>query len=131
MITGQVRLGRAAGLALLLIGVVVGGWSLAIARTAPANSLAGGSLAAELAGMLAGWSLVGAGLVAWVRRPTSHFGPLLLASGLVWFLAGWDNPGVGVTLAFTTGLVLHAACPPLVGHAALVYPDGRLQSRLE
>jgi signal transduction histidine kinase len=49
----------------------------------------------------------------------------------VWFLAGWDNPGVGVTLAFTAGLVLHAACPPLVGHAALVYPDGRLRSRLE
>jgi signal transduction histidine kinase len=131
MIAGQVRLGRAAGLALLLIGVVVGGWSLAIARTAPAYSLAGGSLAAELVGMLAGWSLVGAGLAAWTRRPTSRFGPLLVASGLVWFLAGWDNPGVGVTLAFATGLVLHAACPPLVGHAALVYPDGRLQSHLE
>jgi signal transduction histidine kinase len=131
MITGQVRLGRAARLALLLIGVVLGGWSLAVARAAPAYSLAGGSLAAELAGMLAGWGLVGAGLAAWARRPSSRFGPLLLASGLVWFLAGWDNPGVGVTLAFTTGLILHAACPPLVGHAALVYPDGRLQSHLE
>jgi signal transduction histidine kinase len=131
MIAGQVRLGRAARLALLLIGVVLGGWSLAVARTAPAYSLAGGSLAATLAGLVAGWSLVGAGLAAWARRPFSRFGPLLLASGLVWFLAGWDNPGVGVTMAFTAGLVLHAACPPLVGHAGLVYPDGRLQSRLE
>ena len=131
MIAGQVRFGRAARLALLLIGVVVGGWSLAVARTAPAYSFAGGSLAAELVGMLAGWSLVGAGLAAWARRPASRFGPLLLASGLVWFLAGWDNPGVGVPLAFAAGLVLHAACPALVGHAALVYPDGRLQSRLE
>jgi signal transduction histidine kinase len=131
MIAGQVRLGRAARLALLLIGVVLGGWSLAVARTAPAYSLAGGSLAAALAGLVAGWSLVGAGLAAWARRPASRFGPLLVASGLVWFLAGWDNPGIGVPMAFTTGLVLHAACPPLVGHAALVYPDGRLQSRLE
>ena len=131
MIAGQVRLGRAPRLVLLLIGVVLGGWSLAVARAAPAYSLAGGSLTAALAGLVAGWSLVGAGLAAWARRPASRFGPLLLASGLVWFLAGWDNPGVGVTLAFATGLVLHAACPPLVGHAALVYPDGRLRSRLE
>jgi signal transduction histidine kinase len=130
MIAGQLRLGRAARLALLLIGVVLGGWSLAVARTAPAYSLAGGSLAAESAGMLAGWSLVGAGLAAWARRPSSRFGPLVVASGLVWFLAVWDNPGIGVTMAFTAGLVLHAACPPLVGHAVLVYPDGRL-SRLE
>jgi len=36
-----------------------------------------------------------------------------------------------VALAFTAGLVLHAACPPLVGHAALAYPGGRLRSRLE
>ena len=49
----------------------------------------------------------------------------------MWFLAGWDNPGVGVPMAFTAGLVLHAACPALVGHAALVYPGGRLRSRLE
>ena len=48
MIAGQVRFGRAARLALLLIGVVVGGWSLAVARTAPAYSFAGGSLAADL-----------------------------------------------------------------------------------
>ena len=77
MIAGQVRFGRAARLALLLVGVVLGGWSLAIARTAPAYSLAGGSLAAALAGLVAGWSLVGAGLAAWARRPSSRFGPLL------------------------------------------------------
>jgi hypothetical protein len=53
------------------------------------------------------------------------------ASGLAWFLAEWNNPCAGVALAFTAGLVLHAACPPLVGHAALAYPGGRLRSRLE
>ncbi len=113
------------------IGVTLGGLWLAVSHGDPAYSLAGGSLAAELAGLLAGWSLIGAGLAAWARRPTSRFGPLVVAAGLVWFLAGWNNPGIGVALAFTAGLLSHAACPALVGHAALVYPDGGLRSRME
>jgi signal transduction histidine kinase len=131
MIAGQVRLGRAGRLAMISVGVVLGGLWLAVSHGEPAYSLAGGSLAAEVAGMLAGWSLVGAGLAAWARRPTSHFGPLVAAAGLVWFLAGWNNPGIGVALAFTAGLLFQGACPALVGHAALVYPDGRLRSRVE
>jgi signal transduction histidine kinase len=131
MIAGQLRLGRAGRLALIPIGVTLGGLWLAVSHGEPAYSLAGGSLAAELAGLLAGWSLIGAGLAAWARRPTSRFGPLVVAAGLVWFLAGGNNPDIGVALAFTAGLVFHAACPALVGHAALVYPDGRLRSRLE
>jgi signal transduction histidine kinase len=131
MTAAEVRLGRAARLALVLAAVALGGVWLAIDRTAPAYSLAGGSRGAAVVGLLAGWSLVGAGLGAWVRRPTSRFGPLLMAAGLAWFLAGWNNPGIGVALAFTTGLVLQAACPPLVGHAALVYPGGRLRSHRE
>ena len=105
--------------------------SLAIARGEPAYSLAGNAPAAWAAGLLAGWSLIAAGLGAWARRPGSRFGPLVVAAGLAWFLAEWNNPGAGVALAFTAGLVLHAACPPLIGHAALVYPGGRLRSRLE
>jgi signal transduction histidine kinase len=131
MTAAEFRLGRAARLALVLAAVALGGLWLAIDRTEPAYSLAGGSLAAELAGLVAGWSLVGAGLGAWARRPTSRFGPLLVAAGLAWFLAGWNNPGIGVALAFTAGLVLHATCPPLVGHAALLYPGGQLRSHRE
>ena len=129
MIAGQLRFGRAARLA-LLVGVVLGGWSLAVARTAPACSLAGGSLAAALAGLVAGWSLVGAGLAAWARRPFRRFGPLLVAAGLVWFLAGWDNPGIGVPMAFTAGLVLHAmpssgwSCGLGVSRRAAAVPSG-------
>jgi signal transduction histidine kinase len=131
MIAGQVRLGHAGRLAMISVGVVLGGLWLAVSHGEPAYSLAGGSLAAAVAGMLAGWSLVGAGLAAWARRPTSHFGPLVVAAGLVWFLGGWNNPGIGVALAFTVGLLFQGACPALVGHAALVYPDGRLRSRVE
>src|SRR5215218_2551674 len=131
MIAGDITLGRAGRFALLAAGLGLGLLSLAIARGEPAYSLGGGSLTAEVAGLLAGWSLIAAGLGVWARRPGSRFGPLVVAAGLAWFLAEWNNPGAGVALAFTAGLVLQAACPPLVGHAALAYPDGRLRSRLE
>jgi signal transduction histidine kinase len=130
MIAGKVRLGRAVRLALVAAGLALGLLSLAIARGEPAYSLAGNAPAAG-AGLLAGWSLIAAGLGAWARRPGSRFGPLAVAAGLAWFLAEWNNPGAGIALAFTAGLVLHAACPPLIGHAALVYPGGRVRSRLE
>jgi signal transduction histidine kinase len=131
MIAGDIPLGRAVRLALLAAAFGLGLLSLAIARGEPAYSLGGGSLTAEVAGLLAGWSLTAAGLGAWARRPTSRLGPLVAAAGLAWFLAEWNNPGAGVALAFTAGLVLQAACPPLLGHAALAYPGGRLRSRLE
>ena len=131
MIAGDIPLGRAVRLALLAAALGLGLLSLAIARGEPAFSLAGGSPAAGVAGLVAGWSLLAAGLGAWARRPTSRFGALVAAAGLAWFLAEWNNPGAGVAPAFTAGLVLHAACPPLVGHAALAYPGGRLRSRLE
>jgi signal transduction histidine kinase len=131
MITGDLPLGRAGRVALLAAGLALGLLSLAITRGEPAYSLVGDAPAAAAAGLLAGWSLIAAGLGAWARRPGSRFGPLAVAAGLAWFLAEWDNPGVGVAVAFTAGLVLQAACPPLIGHAALVYPGGRLRSRLE
>jgi signal transduction histidine kinase len=131
MIAGDLPLGRAGRLALLAAGLALTLVSVAVTRGEPAYSLAGIAPAAWAAGLLAGWSLIAAGLGAWARRPGSRFGPLAVAAGLAWFLAEWDNPGVGVAVAFTAGLVLQAACPPLIGHAALVYPGGRLRSRLE
>jgi signal transduction histidine kinase len=128
---GDVPLGRAARLAFLPAGLALGAVSLAVARGEPAYALGGGSLGAGVAGLLAGWSLLAVGLGAWARRPTSRFGALVAAAGVAWFLAEWNNPGIGVAVAFTVGLVLQAACPPLVGHAALAYPGGRLRSRLE
>ena len=131
MIAGEIRLGRAIRFALLAAGLALGLVSLAITRGEPAYSLAGTAPAASAAGLLAGWSLIAAGLGAWARRPGSRFGPLVAAAGVTWFLAEWDNPGAGAAVAFTAGLVLQAACPPLIGHAALVYPGGRLRSPLE
>ena len=58
-------------------------------------------------------------------------GPLLAAAGFAWFLLEWNNPAVDSPLAFTVGLALYASCPPLLGHAALAYPGGRVGARLD
>jgi signal transduction histidine kinase len=113
------------------VGALVGIYSLAVARDEPAHSYAGASAAGAVALVGAGWALIACGLAFWVRRPGSRFGPLLAAAGFAWFLPEWSNPGVGSPPVFTVGLALYAACPPLVAHAVLAFPGGRLASRIE
>jgi len=113
----------------LALGLGVG--SVLIARSEPEGSLAGASVAAQLALVGAGWGLLGCGLVAWIRRPASCFGMLLALAGCAWLVVEFNNPGVGSAVVFTVGLVAYAACPPLVAHTALGYPGGRLGGRLE
>ena len=109
-------------------GLALGAFSLAIARDEPAFSYAGASLEGAAALLGAGWALLACGLVFWGRRPANAVGPLLAAAGCAWFFAEWDSPGVGSAAVFTIGLVLSAACPPLVAWAMLAYPGGRLAS---
>jgi signal transduction histidine kinase len=105
--------------------------SLAFARDDPAWSLGGQSTLGGMAELIAGWSLVAAGLLFWRRHRPNRFGPLLVAAGFAWFVPEWSNPGIGSALGFTVGLAGLVACAPFVGHAALVYPTGRLPSRLD
>ena len=113
------------------LGLAVGAFSLDVARDDPSRWFAGTSTVAGMAFLGAGWALIGSGLVFWLRRPASRFGPLLAAAGFAWFLPDWTNPGIGSSLVFTVGLCLYAACPALAGHAVLAYPTGRLASSLE
>jgi signal transduction histidine kinase len=113
------------------LAVVAGLFSLDVARDDPGFWFAGTSGTAGAAFLVAGWALVACGLAFWGRRPASCVGPLLAAAGFAWFLLEWNNPGIGSSLAFTVGLCLYAACPPLVAHAALAYPSGRLSSHVE
>jgi signal transduction histidine kinase len=117
---------RAVWLAFWPIGLAVGLGSLAIARSSPGFGFAGSSLWTAAAALAAGWALIAVGLIAWARRPASRFGLLLAAGGIGWFLQEWNNPGIGSELAFAIGLVLYAVGAPLVAHAALAYPSGRL-----
>jgi signal transduction histidine kinase len=122
---------RATVFGIAALGLAVGAFSLVVARDDPTYWFAGTSTFAGVAFLAAGWALIACGLAFWLRRPASRFGPLLAAAGFAWFLLEWNNPGIGSALAFTVGLCLHAACPPLVGHAVLAYPGGRLGSRTE
>ena len=120
--------GRYGRLALLLLAVVFGLVTLSRARRDPVVSFAGGSTLGAIAELAAGWGMIVAGLVFWERHRGNRCGPLFVAAGLAWFLPEWTNQGVGSAVGFTAGLVGVAACAPLVGHAALAYPTGRLKS---
>lgn len=99
--------------------------TVAIVRGEPEFALAGGSgpaLAAELA---AGALLLAAALL--VRRSGALFPWLLAGAALAWPLAEWNTPAAGA--AFTIGLVLYAAWPPLLTAAALRGPDERRLDR--
>lgn len=116
---------------LIPAGIAFGALSLAIARRDPAFSFAGELSSRAAAELIAGWSLLAVGLVAWTRRRGSSFGPLLVAASFGWFLLEWNNPGIGSAPGFTLGLALYAVAPPLVAHAALVYSGRRLSGPLE
>ena len=69
------------------------------------------------------------GLIAWLRRPASRFGPLMIAAGISNFLSGlsWTTSDV----PFTIGQSLDMVPPVLFLHVFLAYPSGRLRSRPE
>ena len=81
--------------------------------------------------LAAGWAMIGAGLYVWWRRRANRSGLLLAAAGVAWFFPEWNNPGIEVGVAFTFGLVASAMAPPLLAHAVLAYPFGRLSSAVE
>jgi signal transduction histidine kinase len=74
-------------------------------------------------------NFIGAGLIAWWRRPDSRFGPLMVAAGFVNFLATLDWATAAVP--YTLGVALDLLAPVLFLHVFLAYPKGRLSGRLE
>src|SRR5215210_3887635 len=76
-----------------------------------------------------GWSFVGAGLVAWRRRPQNPIGVLLVAAGVSRFTSqiGWWDTGFA-ELVSGLGRNFFLA---VVAHVIVVFPSGQLRSRLE
>jgi signal transduction histidine kinase len=122
---------RGGALALGAFGAAFGLLTLAQARSAPGGSFAGTSWVGAVAELAAGWALIAVGVAETWRRPASRAGLLLAGAGIGWFFAEWNNPGLGLSAAFTFGLIVSALAAPLVAHAALAYPAGRLESRLD
>ena len=90
--------------------------TVAIVRAAPDDSLAGDSVIALAAEVAAALLLMAAALVT---RLSDAFRMLVVLTAVAWLVVEWNSPGAGA--AFTVGLVLFAAWPPLLAHAALRY----------
>src|SRR5215813_12208950 len=115
---GQLRLG------LVALGGVLGVLAIGLATTV-------GPLDVTQLGIYVaiGWSFLAAGTAAWVRRPGNPFGPLMTVTGLVYLSRDvmWWHAPVGVHLnEFLLGVFL-----ALIAHELVVYPDGRLRSRID
>ncbi len=74
-------------------------------------------------------NFIGAGLIAWWRRPDSRFGVLMVAAGFVNFLGTLDWSTADVL--YTVGVALDLLPPLLFLHVFLAYPSGRLVGRPE
>ena len=101
--------------------VVVAAVTVAIVRAAPDLALTGDSGAALAAELVASVLVVAAAIATW--RAGVLFPVLLAAAALAWLAAEWNTPGAGP--AFTAGLLLYAAWPPLLAAAALRGLDER------
>ena len=83
----------------------------------------------SLFGPFISWGFVGTGLYAWRRRPDSRFGLLLVVLGYAWLLA--PLPAASSPVIFTVGIVVGSLWGPLLAHALLSFPTGRLRHRRE
>jgi signal transduction histidine kinase len=122
---------RVLWIAVLVCGLSVGVYSVGLARSASAYSFAGGSPYASAAELMAGFALLGVGLIALTRPREARLGAILIAASVAWFMLEWNNPGARTAFVFSAGLALYSATPPLVAHAVIAYPDGRIRSRLD
>jgi len=81
-----------------------------------------------------GWSFVGAGLVAWSRRPENRTGALMVAVGLAQLLNGLLFNGVILVrepFAFALWFLLATLPEGVLGHLIAIFPDGRATTRLQ
>ena len=101
--------------------VAVATVTVSIVRGEPELALVGDSGAALAVELAAAALVLAAALATW--RVGVVFPVLLSAAALAWLAAEWNTPGAGA--AFTAGLILYAAWPPLLATAALRGLDER------
>jgi hypothetical protein len=76
-----------------------------------------------------GWAFVGAGTVAWLRRPNNRTGRLMTVAGLVWF--GRDFDWIDGVFTAHLDAVASNLFIALVAHLLVVFPDGHARTRAE
>src|SRR5919106_1624293 len=122
---GSSALGPAlAAIALCAAGMVV--LQLSVVLTNEDRGISGAEAALPA---LVGLVYVGAGLLAWTRRPHNRIGALLTAAGLAWI--GWGLWAADVPALAAVGLLCGPLPFAITIHLLLAFPSGRLEGRAE
>jgi signal transduction histidine kinase len=107
-------------------------WSvLFLPRSAavPTTTYAGASGLAGAADVVAGLSLLAAGLAASLARPRGSTALVALLAGAAWFAPDWVGWEGGPPLLRSLGMVVAPFLPPLLFHLVLAAPSGRVTFR--
>jgi signal transduction histidine kinase len=80
-------------------------------------------------GLVAGFGLVGAGLLTSFTRHEGRLGDLALLASFVWFAPVWIGWQEGPALIRSLGMIAAGFAFPLLVHVVLAHPSGRLGSR--
>jgi signal transduction histidine kinase len=80
-------------------------------------------------GPLVGWSFVGTGLYAWMRRPDSRTGELMVLLGFAWFL--FVLQAANAPVVYTFALATAGLWGGVFLHLGITFPSGRLSSGLD
>jgi hypothetical protein len=111
-------------LALIPLGVLVGIAAEWVAYGPDTPRLGGGdTLPLWIADLATGWTILAAGLVAWVRFPASRVGPLLALTGFTWFIGNFSASSLPAVAWLADQLTLLYRGPMV--HVLLTYPGGR------
>ena len=112
-------------IALAIAGVVLG----VLAYKVQMDNLHGTTTMRSLGSVIAGWSFLTAGLIAWVRRPSNRLGPLMVAVcfALLARQFRYSHDALVFTVCFLVGELGYA----LYSHVALAYPTGHVTDRIE
>jgi signal transduction histidine kinase len=112
--------------ALAALGLAVAALTVVLARSVPSPPIDYAHIVVYIG---ISWSFIGAGLVAWRRRPDNPLGLLLVAAGLIRFSSqiGWWASGFA---ALVDGLGRNFFLAVLA-HVIVVFPTGRLRARRE
>jgi signal transduction histidine kinase len=120
---------RAVRPALATIALCTAGLAVVQLSVVLANDDRGTSGAVAALPAVVGLVYVGAGLLAWGRRPHNRIGALLTAAGLAWI--GWGLWAADIPVLTALGLLCGPLPLAITVHLLLAFPSGRLEGRAE